>query len=141
MQAGGLQLCWRGFLFIILQSQIKQSLICMSGIDFDKLFSSFSTIKIGVVGDVMLDTYWWGKVERISPEAPVPVVSVTKREQRIEGAGNVALNLQSLGATVSILSVVGNDGDGLQLTDLLNRHSISTTYLVESNERVTTNKI
>jgi rfaE bifunctional protein kinase chain/domain len=109
--------------------------------DFDKLFDGFAAIKIGVVGDVMLDTYWWGKVDRISPEAPVPVVSVTKREQRIGGAGNVALNLQSLGAAVSIISVLGNDGDGSQLTELLNRHSIQTKYLVDSDERVTTNKI
>jgi rfaE bifunctional protein kinase chain/domain len=113
----------------------------MSATDFDKLFDSFSSIKIGVVGDVMLDTYWWGKVDRISPEAPVPVVSVTKREQRIGGAGNVALNLQSLGASVSIISVLGDDGDGLQLTELLNRHSIQTGYLVPSGQRVTTNKI
>ncbi len=109
--------------------------------DFDQLFDGFSSIKIGVVGDVMLDTYWWGKVDRISPEAPVPVVSVTKREQRIGGAGNVALNLRSLGAAVSIVSVLGNDGDGLQLTELLNRQNIQTRYLVESDERVTTNKI
>ena len=113
----------------------------MPTIDFDKLFESFSSIKIGVVGDVMLDTYWWGKVDRISPEAPVPVVSVTRREQRIGGAGNVAINLQSLGAAVSIISVLGDDGDGLQLTELLNRHSIDTRYLVQSGERVTTNKI
>ena len=113
----------------------------MSAMDFDKLFDSFSSIKIGVVGDVMLDTYWWGKVDRISPEAPVPVVSVTKREQRIGGAGNVALNLQSLGAAVSVISVMGHDGDGLQLTELLNRHSIDTRYLLQSEDRVTTNKI
>jgi bifunctional ADP-heptose synthase (sugar kinase/adenylyltransferase) len=62
--------------------------------DFDKLFQDFSNYKIGVVGDVMLDTYWWGHVERISPEAPVPVVSLDKRETRIGGAGNVALFFQ-----------------------------------------------
>ena len=65
---------------------------------FDSLFDSFNRLKIGVIGDVMLDTYWWGKVDRISPEAPVPVVAVTKREQRIGGAGNVALNIRALGA-------------------------------------------
>ena len=113
----------------------------MPSIDFDKLFESFSSIKIGVVGDVMLDTYWWGKVERISPEAPVPVVSVTKREQRIGGAGNVALNLQSLGAAVSVISVMGNDAEGEQLTALLNQHFIHTDAVIKSNERITTNKI
>ena len=65
-------------------------------VDFDKLFSDISKMKVAVIGDVMLDTYWWGSVERISPEAPVPVVAVTKKEQRIGGAGNVALNTQEL---------------------------------------------
>lgn len=113
----------------------------MYNIDFDELFTSFASVKVGVVGDVMLDTYWWGKVDRISPEAPVPVVSVTKREQRIGGAGNVALNLQGLGAQVCIISVLGNDGDGAQLTQLLQNNNIQTKYLVASNARVTTNKI
>ena len=75
--------------------------------DFDKLFEQFSSIKTGVIGDVMLDTYWWGHVDRISPEAPVPVVALERKEYRIGGAGNVALNLASLGADVSILSMTG----------------------------------
>ncbi|MEO8720444.1 MAG: carbohydrate kinase, partial [Ginsengibacter sp.] len=66
-------------------------------VDIDKLFSTFSKMKVAVIGDVMLDTYWWGNVERISPEAPVPVVAVSKREKRIGGAGNVAFNVQALG--------------------------------------------
>jgi rfaE bifunctional protein kinase chain/domain len=109
--------------------------------DFDKLFQQFTTIKVAVIGDVMLDTYWWGNVERISPEAPVPVVAVSKKEQRIGGAGNVALNIQSLGATVSVLSVLGNDDDGSQLTRLFNDNHINTSYLVYSDQRITTNKI
>ncbi len=113
----------------------------MAAMDFDQLFRDFSNIKIGVVGDVMLDTYWWGKVDRISPEAPVPVVSVTKREHRIGGAGNVALNLQGLGASVSIISVVGKDGDGALLTEMLGSNNIFSGYLVQSKARVTTNKI
>ena len=67
--------------------------------DFETLFNQFSESKIAVIGDVMLDTYWWGHVERISPEAPVPVVTLDRREYRIGGAGNVALNIASLGAT------------------------------------------
>jgi len=60
--------------------------------DFDQLFRNFSNHKVGVVGDVMLDTYWWGHVERISPEAPVPVVSLDKRETRIGGAsGSISI--------------------------------------------------
>ena len=113
----------------------------MPGIDFHKLFQSFTQIKVGVIGDIMLDTYWWGKVDRISPEAPVPVVAVTNREQRIGGAGNVALNVQALGATVHAISVLGNDMDGEQLTALLNSNNINTGYLVKSADRITTNKI
>jgi D-glycero-beta-D-manno-heptose-7-phosphate kinase len=109
--------------------------------DFDNLFYQFSSIKIGVVGDVMLDTYWWGKVDRISPEAPVPVVAVSKKEQRIGGAGNVALNLVSLGAKVHVVSIVGNDDEGKQLLDLLLTQNINADYFVKSTERITTNKI
>ncbi len=113
----------------------------MYKIDFDNLFNQFSTLKIGVVGDVMLDTYWWGKVDRISPEAPVPIVAVSKKEQRIGGAGNVALNLTSLGAKVHVLSVVGNDDEGKQLLELLQTQNMHANYIVKSNERITTNKI
>jgi rfaE bifunctional protein kinase chain/domain len=89
----------------------------------------------------MLDTYWWGNVDRISPEAPVPVVAVSRREHRIGGAGNVALNVASLGAPVSMISVLGKDDDGTQLTALLQENNINTKYLVHSEHRITTNKI
>ncbi|HET9057550.1 MAG TPA: bifunctional ADP-heptose synthase [Chitinophagaceae bacterium] len=113
----------------------------MSSIDFDKLFSSFSNVKVAVIGDVMLDTYMWGKVERISPEAPVPVVSLRKKEFRIGGAGNVALNLRSLDAKVSVLSVIGEDDDGKKLKQLFDDNKINTEFLLASPNRVTTNKI
>ena len=58
--------------------------------DFVKLFSRFNSIKVAIVGDVMLDTYWWGSVDRISPEAPVPVVALQRKELRVGGAANVA---------------------------------------------------
>jgi D-glycero-beta-D-manno-heptose-7-phosphate kinase len=109
--------------------------------DFRELFKTFSSVKIGVIGDMMLDTYWWGNVERISPEAPVPVVTVERKEFRIGGAGNVALNLASLGAMVSVFSVIGNDDDGHTLTGLLNEKKIDTSYLLESGDRITTNKM
>jgi rfaE bifunctional protein kinase chain/domain len=109
--------------------------------DFDKLFHDFTQLKVAVVGDVMLDTYWWGNVDRISPEAPVPVVAVTKKEHRIGGAGNVALNIASLGAGVHMISVLGKDDDGEQLTKLLQQNNINTQYLVHSEHRITTNKI
>ncbi len=108
--------------------------------DFDELFNRFSGIKVGVIGDVMLDTYWWGNVERISPEAPVPVVSLDKKEYRIGGAGNVALNLSCLLAKVDILSVIGTDDDGHTLRTLLETNAISTQYLLASDNRITTSK-
>ncbi len=109
--------------------------------DFDQLFADVSKLKVAVIGDVMLDTYWWGNVERISPEAPVPVVAVSKREKRIGGAGNVALNIQSLGASVAILTVLGDDEDGAQLRQLLKENSIDSRFILESKKRITTNKI
>lgn len=108
--------------------------------DFKKLFESFVSLKVGVVGDVMLDTYMWGKVERISPEAPVPVVSLDQKEYRIGGAGNVALNCHSLGSPVFILTVTGDDADGLLLEELFNEYQVDTSYIVRSPERITTNK-
>lgn len=108
--------------------------------DFQQLFSSFSSLKVGVIGDVMLDTYMWGKVDRISPEAPVPVVSLQKKEYRIGGAGNVALNCRSLAAQVTMLSVTGNDEEAVMLKKLLDESEIDTSYMLFSARRITTNK-
>lgn len=108
--------------------------------DFKKLFDAFATLKVGVIGDVMLDTYMWGGVERISPEAPVPVVTLHKKDYRIGGAGNVALNVQSLGAEVFVLSVIGNDEDGTRLEQLFAENNINTNHLIRSAGRITTNK-
>ena len=112
----------------------------MSKIDFDKLFADFSNIKAGVIGDVMLDIYWWGHVERISPEAPVPVVALDKKEHRIGGAGNVALNLAALGSAVSILSVMGDDDNGHTLTQLFKEQHINTAWIARQQSRITTAK-
>ncbi|MFM7838710.1 MAG: bifunctional heptose 7-phosphate kinase/heptose 1-phosphate adenyltransferase [Chitinophagaceae bacterium] len=108
--------------------------------DFDKLFRSFRNVKVGVVGDIMLDTYWWGHVDRISPEAPVPVVALDKKEFRIGGAGNVAWNLVSLGASAAVFSCVGADAAGEQLAALLKTNQIDTRYLLTAPKRITTNK-
>ncbi len=108
--------------------------------DFKKLFASFSALKAGVIGDVMLDTYMWGKVDRISPEAPVPVVTLQQKEYRIGGAGNVALNCKSLDAQVTLLSVTGDDSDAVILKDLLRKQNIDTSYIISSPARITTNK-
>jgi rfaE bifunctional protein kinase chain/domain len=108
--------------------------------NFQELFQKFHSIKVGVVGDVMLDTYMWGDVERISPEAPVPIVSLKNKEHRIGGAGNVALNIQSLGAKPFILSVTGEDEDADKLSSLFTSKNINCNYCIRSKERITTNK-
>jgi rfaE bifunctional protein kinase chain/domain len=112
----------------------------MSAVNMDQLFEQMSHIKAGVIGDVMLDTYMWGHVERISPEAPVPIVTLDKKEYRIGGASNVALNMASLGATVSMLSVIGNDEEGRHLQQLLQEQQIKTDFLLSSPKRITTSK-
>ena len=109
--------------------------------NIDSLFDSFKEYKVGVIGDVMLDTYMWGNVERISPEAPVPIVALHKKEYRIGGAGNVALNLASLGAMTAVISVVGNDDDGVALRKMFVDSHIDTSNLLVSNSRITTNKM
>jgi rfaE bifunctional protein kinase chain/domain len=108
--------------------------------NFEDLFQQFKNIKVAVIGDLMLDTYWWGHVERISPEAPVPVVSLDKREYRIGGAGNVALNIASLGAPVTVFSVLGNDDNAAILQNLLMEKKINASSLLKSDDRITTSK-
>ena len=109
-------------------------------VDFEKLFAGFAGIKAVVVGDVMLDTYWWGKVERISPEAPVPVVALSKKDYRLGGAANVALNLKALNAGVAMFSVIGDDDDGSILMKRFEAEGIATKHLLRSAQRITTNK-
>ena len=82
--------------------------------------------RVLVVGDVMLDRYWFGAVERISPEAPVPVVRVSREEERLGGAANVALNAKTLGAQVTLLTVVGADEAAARLRTLLEREGVRT---------------
>lgn len=93
-----------------------------------------------VVGDVMLDNYWWGDVERISPEAPVPIVTLKKRESRLGGAANVALNCHALGAKVTLASVIGDDNEGKLLEQLVTDTGIDTRLLMHSDKRLTTTK-
>jgi D-glycero-beta-D-manno-heptose-7-phosphate kinase len=106
----------------------------------EEIFDSFHQLKVLIVGDVMLDAYIWGKVERISPEAPVPIVHVRKREKRLGGAANVALNVQALGAAPLICAVVGEDHAGEDFLRLLHEQGISTRGIVKSSSRVTTVK-
>ena len=106
-----------------------------------ELFDSFNEKKIMIVGDVMLDIYMKGKVERISPEAPVPIVSVTETFSRLGGAANVAQNLKSLGTKPILCSVIGNDDKSNELLNLMSEQNMTTLGIVKSNERITTRKV
>ncbi len=108
--------------------------------DYKQLFETFRNLNILIIGDVMVDSYIWGKVERISPEAPVPVVQVKKRENRLGGAANVALNVQSLGATPLLCACVGNDPKGDEFINMLMKLQMDASGIVICNERVTTTK-
>ncbi len=105
-----------------------------------KIFEQFSQLKVLIIGDVMVDEYISGSVDRISPEAPVPVVHVTTTEERLGGAANVALNIKALGATPILCSVTGKDGNGKKFLSLLKKNKMATQYIIQSSERITTTK-
>ena len=105
-----------------------------------ELFAQFEKITALVIGDAMVDSYMWGKVERVSPEAPIPVVSVTKKENRLGGAANVSLNLQSLGATPLLFSVVGDDEKGKRFRKLMEKNNLSAAGIFDDRKRITTVK-
>jgi D-glycero-beta-D-manno-heptose-7-phosphate kinase len=106
----------------------------------EEIFQAFSRLRVLIIGDVMIDSYLWGKVERISPEAPVPIVHVQKREMRLGGAANVALNVQSMGATPVLCSVIGDDLDGDNFISLLDKGKLPKEGIVRSDGRITTIK-
>lgn len=106
----------------------------------DSIFEKFNQQKVLVIGDVMIDAYLWGKVERISPEAPVPVVNVQKREKRLGGAANVALNIKAMGAEPILCAVIGKDDDSRVFYDLLEKEGLSKKGILQSVDRVTTIK-
>lgn len=105
------------------------------------LFDSFNKQKIMIVGDMMLDIYTNGKVERISPEAPVPIVSVTNSFSRLGGAANVAQNLKSLGAEPILCSIIGTDEKSNDLISLMLEQNMNISGIVKSDERITTSKV
>ena len=108
--------------------------------DIDTIFKNFTTQKVLIVGDVMIDRYWFGKVTRISPEAPVPIVAFQQAEDRLGGAANVALNVKALGATPYLFSILGKDTEGGDFEKIMDTHQLSTKGLVFSKERKTTVK-
>ena len=105
-----------------------------------EIFKSFNNLNVLIIGDVMIDSYLWGKVNRISPEAPVPIVAVTKKERRLGGAANVALNIQALGANPILCSVVGVDYEGQAFLDLLKTQKLSQKGILKCRDRITTIK-
>jgi rfaE bifunctional protein kinase chain/domain len=106
----------------------------------EQIFEGLKRLRVLVIGDIMLDNYWWGHVERISPEAPVPVVALERRESRLGGAANVALNCARLGARVTLASVAGSDAEGEQLLKLARHEGIDTSLVLKSVMRPTTTK-
>jgi rfaE bifunctional protein kinase chain/domain len=103
-------------------------------------FEKFDDLRCLIIGDVMVDSYIWGAVNRISPEAPVPVFEVEKRESRLGGAANVALNVQSLGATPVLCGVVGADSKGQIFNELLKGLNLPTEGIMQDSSRPTTSK-
>ena len=112
----------------------------MTAEEIEALFSSFNNLRIMVIGDVMVDAYMWGKVNRISPEAPVPIVAVDRLENRLGGAANVSLNVQALGAIPLTFAVIGDDEKGNLLRQLFKEQSLSDKGIIQSPDRKTTVK-
>ena len=108
--------------------------------NLDQIFDSFNGLKVLIIGDVMLDAYYWGDVNRISPEAPVPIVSVESKDERMGGAANVALNIKALGATPVLCSIIGEDEAGRTFLRLLEQNQHSKEGIVQLAHRKTTQK-
>ncbi|MFO8234577.1 MAG: bifunctional ADP-heptose synthase [Bacteroidales bacterium] len=104
------------------------------------VFDTFNDLRILVIGDSMIDSYFFGDVDRISPEAPVPVINHTKKESRLGGAANVAINIKALGAQPVLASVLGNDDRASLFKSLMDRKNLTKYGIYESNSRVTTMK-
>lgn len=108
--------------------------------NIEQVFSKFSELNVLIIGDAMVDNYLWGKVDRISPEAPIPIVTVTKQENRLGGAGNVSLNIQALGATPILVSVIGEDEKGRIFSELLKENNLTDDGIFVDETRMTTVK-
>ncbi len=106
----------------------------------NRAFEAFSSLNVLIIGDVMIDAYYWGSVDRISPEAPVPIVAVAKNENRLGGAANVALNAQALGANAILCAVIGTDNNGDLMKRLIAKENLSHEGILQSSHRTTTVK-
>ena len=103
-------------------------------------FEAFNKLNVLIIGDVMIDAYMWGNVSRMSPEAPVPIVSVNTKENRLGGAANVALNVKAMGGNPILCSVIGDDEGSKVFIDLLRKIKLNTEGILKSKERITTIK-
>lgn len=101
---------------------------------------TFSSKNVLVIGDAMLDAYMWGEIERMSPEAPIPVVDILKREKRLGGAANVALNLKSLGTNPVLLTLTGCDRKSEEFIELMHDAGLNTSGVIQDSQRKTTQK-
>ncbi|MCT4588529.1 MAG: bifunctional ADP-heptose synthase [Carboxylicivirga sp.] len=108
--------------------------------ELTQVFDAFDQMHILIIGDVMIDSYLWGDVNRISPEAPVPILATTGRENRLGGAANVALNIQSLGAKPILCSVIANDEAGENFRHLLSENNLTEQGIISASQRKTTIK-
>lgn len=106
----------------------------------DEMIDAFKGKKVLIVGDVMLDAYIMGKVDRLSPEAPVPVVNIEGYDTRLGGAANVALNIAALNAVPVLCSVIGKDKEGDEFLELIRKHGMPTDGIIRSEKRNTTTK-
>ncbi|MDG1742088.1 MAG: bifunctional ADP-heptose synthase [Crocinitomicaceae bacterium] len=108
--------------------------------DVTSIFNQFAEKRVLVLGDVMIDAYMRGSVTRVSPEAPVPIVNLTKTEERLGGAANVALNLLALGAQPILCSMVGSGANGSLFRSLMDKRGLTLDGIIQSDERKTTVK-
>ncbi|MDG1036542.1 MAG: bifunctional ADP-heptose synthase [Crocinitomicaceae bacterium] len=108
--------------------------------DVTSIFNQFAEKQVLVLGDVMIDAYMRGSVTRVSPEAPVPIVNLTKTEERLGGAANVALNLLALGAQPILCSMVGSGANGSLFRSLMDKRGLTLDGIIQSDERKTTVK-
>ena len=108
--------------------------------DIKTIIENFSNVKILIVGDVMLDRYLWGSVNRISPEAPVPIVNINKTTLALGGAANVAANVAGLGANPILVGITGKDAEARILSEILEQSNISSEFLIQLKGRQTTTK-
>ena len=108
--------------------------------NIDQLFNSFKEKNVLIIGDAMIDAYMWGRVERMSPEAPVPVVEVDRYEDRLGGAANVARNISELGALPILFTVIGDDNRGKLFLDLMKKNNLPQNGILISGTRKTTIK-